>query len=104
MTGFVVERFSTGRMVVDHKALDRRVVTERCQSDGLTHGGTQAHKHRWTLSEESEPVSPATIVCQSQTRDGSVGFGLWGPQRTSRTNCRSIGGRGGSRTHDCPAL
>jgi hypothetical protein len=38
MTGFVIERFSTGRMVADHEALYRRVVTERSQSDGRTRG------------------------------------------------------------------
>jgi hypothetical protein len=93
MTGFVIERFSTGRMVADHEALYRRVVTERSQSDGRTGGRTRP----WTLSEESEPVSSATIACQSRTPHGPVGLGWRAklarnePAATSAASVRRIG-------------
>jgi hypothetical protein len=39
MTGFVVEHFSTGRMVADRKALSRPVVTERASPTASPRGG-----------------------------------------------------------------
>jgi glycogen debranching enzyme len=50
-------------VLADDVALYRRVVAERRRSDGCTKRETgKRMSERWTLSEESEPVSPATIT------------------------------------------